>query len=1396
MPVRSSLQTVIPDAYPDAHALVEALEYGIRLAAGLTTSGMAQLVLDGPDGATEPLSVGIPEDSQDSSLAFEALHATVRASDDPVVCPCLPDDKRPVLSSTQAVVGYAGVPLRLSGNAQMDAQTVGTLCVWATEPEAFADAVQDDLNDLAGLIGAVLVSHRSLWRSPHRWTPDARTPDDEDTNGRAEAGAADVADALPSVPSFYMSQDGYHYLQLALDVANAGTFAYDVVQDKAYWDEQTRAIYGVEDAPPSTDHNRLEPLLHPDDRAHVNAAFEAALQSKDRYELRYRMRRPDGSIRHIRSGGLVERDADGAPVRVIGFNQDLTEHVVRERQLTSINQHISEGIYRSTPSDGLMYVNAAFVDMFGYDSADEMLSVESEDLYADPSERTRLEQMEQESGTIRDAEVLFRRKDGSTFWGLVSGTVVYDNTGTEMYYDGAVLDITDRKRQKEALEHHRNLLQQTERLAGAWKYDLETGEISWSDAVYALHELPVGMELDLDMVLQFYEHDAQPALEEAVEKVITEQQPYDLELPLTTAQGNRRWVRAVGAPVVREGCVVELAGAIQDITMRKRAKTQLRLQSDVLEHVARGAPLRDVLTNLIVSIEALRPDLIGSILFYDEENGCVSHGVAPSLPQAYNEAIDEVPIGPHAGSCGTAMYHDKTVVAEDIATDPRWANYREVALAHNLRACWSTPIHDAGGAILGTFALYYEEPKAPTEAEKDLIEKAQALAGIAIERHRAAQALRESEERYRTLVERSHDAIYIYPNRKIVFANRRACELSGYSREALYALDPYDLIHPDDSAKLRAMIRDREEGESAPNRFDARILCADGSVRHAAFSVQAITYNDAYAVMGSVRDVTEKRATERALRHNKNALERERERLELALAGGDLGMWDLDVTTEETVYGERWASMLGYTLDELDFTLSTFESLTHPDDLTRVYAAIEQHVQGETPYFDAEIRMQAKDGSWRWILDRGKVLRWNPDGTPQRMVGTHMDITERKEAEQALMERERRVKALYDAVSTFSQAQSTTELAERIQSIVERTLRYPICAVRYKEGDHLVPVTVSDGCYSEMTTPRPVYTVDSTSMAAKAFRNQETLHVNDVRTLGDTSRFGAVRSVAYVPIGSCGTISVGSLSVDGIRPFDVHLLDILAHNAVGVLHRIEREDALRSARDEAEEMNELKSAFLANMTHEVRTPLTSILGFTELLSEMNLGDEGERFVGLIYRSGHRLLDTLNSVLDLSQLEAGMMEVHSEPVDVTQEAHEIVESFTGQALRQEVALTVETPPHATARVDRTAFQRVLSNLVSNAVKFTNDGGEVTVDISTTADRVRVAVSDTGVGIDPEFMPHLFDAFRQESSGNAREFEGSGLGLAITQRLVELMDGDIDVESEKNEGTTFTVDVPRV
>jgi GAF domain-containing protein len=187
------------------------------------------------------------------------------------------------------------------------------------------------------------------------------------------------------------------------------------------------------------------------------------------------------------------------------------------------------------------------------------------------------------------------------------------------------------------------------------------------------------------------------------------------------------------------------ARALPDITAHKNEEAFHAGQSKVLEMIAANAPLGEILKSLVLLIEAQSPEMLCSVLLLSDDGNHIRHGAAPNLPEQYVRAVDGAPIGPKHGSCGTAMYRGQPVIVKDILTDPLWEDYRDLAAGAGLRACWSTPIMSGRGKVLGSFAMYYRQPRTPTGDEARLTVVATHIAGLAIEHQRVQEVLHRTQ---------------------------------------------------------------------------------------------------------------------------------------------------------------------------------------------------------------------------------------------------------------------------------------------------------------------------------------------------------------------------------------------------------------------------------------------------------------------------------------------------------------------------------------------------------------------------------------------------------------------------------------------------------------------------
>ena len=320
----------------------------------------------------------------------------------------------------------------------------------------------------------------------------------------------------------------------------------------------------------------------------------------------------------------------------------------------------------------------------------------------------------------------------------------------------------------------------------------------------------------------------------------------------------------------------------------------------------------------------------------------------------------------------------------------------------------------------------------------------------------------------------------------------------------------------------------------------------------------------------------------------------------------------------------------------------------------------------------------------------------------------------------------------------------------------------------------------------------------------------ETIYIPDLSDLSpewqaerDILEPQGIKSLIVVPMVAGGEL-LGFAGFDSVvvkRTWtrdEIALLKVLGQIFASVIRRKEAGEELLAARDRAEEANRVKSAFLANMSHEIRTPLNGILGFAELIQSEATDPDILKYSDIIFASGNRLLQTLSQILDLSKVESGNMDLLIEPVDVDQIIDEVVALFTPAAVKKGLEIRhLEGADQMVLMIDEQLFRNSLTNLASNAIKFTKEG-EITFLVSEVQvggrPYLQIRVRDTGIGISQEHQSVIFEDFRQVSEGSRRSSEGTGLGLALTRKFVNLLGGDVGVESQPGKGTTFILSFP--
>ncbi len=453
-------------------------------------------------------------------------------------------------------------------------------------------------------------------------------------------------------------------------------------------------------------------------------------------------------------------------------------------------------------------------------------------------------------------------------------------------------------------------------------------------------------------------------------------------------------------------------------------------QAHVLERIARGAPLPEVLEAIVTLIESAAPGMLCSILLIDRDGKRLRHGAAPNLPARYNAAVDGLEIGPRAGSCGTAAFTRQPVIVRDVQVDPLWENYRALADPHGLRACWSTPIFSAAGRVLGTFAMYYREPRVPTSAEQDLITTATDLAGIAIARHRAEEALRESEERFSKAFHANPAPISItrLADGRFLDVNAAFLALTGYAREDVIGRTSLELRFIGSVERDELVDRLRRSGAIPDLGFSIRHR--DGAKRDVVVSLVLCDLGGEACTLGIFQDVTDRKRAEEALRT------RERQLL-LAQQIAHMGSWEWDIRGGAVTWSDEMWRIFGLQPDAVRVTYEAFLDLVHPDDRGFVREITDRAaVDGQPFLFD--FRACRPDGAVRILHCRGEVT-CDETGHPVRMLGTDQDVTELRLAEEQLRLSQQKLRNL-TAHQLEVREEERARIAREIHDVLGQTL--------------------------------------------------------------------------------------------------------------------------------------------------------------------------------------------------------------------------------------------------------------------------------------------------------------------------------------------------------------------
>ena len=823
-----------------------------------------------------------------------------------------------------------------------------------------------------------------------------------------------------------------------------------------------------------------------------------------------------------------------------------------------------------------------------------------------------------------------------------------------------------------------------------------------------------------------------------------------------------------------------LAREEQKIQQLKKAEALADLQRETLEMMARSKPLKQTLDRLLRGVEALSPDMICSILLLDPDGIHLRHGAAPSLPEEYTRVIDGTAIGPKVGSCGTAAFRGSPVFVSDIANDPLWADFKQLALPHQLLSCWSTPILDEHKKVLGTFAIYHRNIGMPSDADVRVIEMVAHTATTAIEKQRAEKTLHESDERFRTLVEQASDAIFVHDVKgRLLDVNRSACESLGYSRQELLQMSVLDIELESQLKGVQEIWRKLKPGHSQIVRGQHRRK--DGTTFPVEVSLNSYELQGQLVMAALARDLSGRKEYEEQLAQSVLKLHASEALYSSLVEQMPAAVFRKDAEGRFVFVNSRFCAfehlppdkIIGHNAKEVaeyKLQLAGGKSQTTGDinEINYGFLGFEHHKTimrtGQAIEINEEYTLPSGEKGFFQVM-KSPVF-----DSKKNIIGSQgvmFDITEHKRIEEKLRQADERAKFYMSrlplAFIAWDEDFCVTEWNSAAENMFGWTAAEAI-------GQHAYKIIVPP---------------DIQPMVSKLWQdiiaggNLASHSIND-----NISKDGRRLNCEWrnMPLRNARNQICGCLSI----------VEDITERVRGDKQRNELESQLRQSQ-KMEAIGQLSGG----VAHDFNNILTIIQGNAALLQNLELQPEEIRDASSqISRAAERAAGLTRQLL----LFARKQQMQLINLDLNETVAQITKMLQ-RILGEDITLRTEyAPALPLIQADTGMIEQILLNLAVNARDAMKDGAKQTIRTSTekrpssTPGTEEVSaclqVADNGTGIAPDILPRIFEPFFTTKEVG----KGTGLGLATVYGIIQQHHGTINVHSELGKGTNFKLSFP--
>lgn len=1060
--------------------------------------------------------------------------------------------------------------------------------------------------------------------------------------------------------------------------------------------------------------------------------------------------------------GDIILDSDAKPVGMVYVIRDVTtrKKIEEELQLKSlVLDQIKDHVTITDVNGKITYVNQAQTKLFNREKH-EIIGMPTE-MFGDDSEygpnQKEIIKKTLSEGDLR-IEVVNFAADGSAHFMDCRTQVIHDKNGNAIALSGIATDITERKKFELALHESEERLRLAHKATRdvVWDWDIVNDLQNWNEAgaaVFGWTDI-----INTPKSSKWWEErvhaDDRKRLNQKFISILENptREYWDDEYRFLKTNGEYALVADRGY-IIRnnKGTAIRMVGAMMDITERRLANDAIR------ESEARLKEAQE-----IAHIGNWSFDVVDNKVDWSDE----IFKMAGIDPQQINEGFFRSLIHPD----------DLAKFDASVSETSQGKNFTDIELRiirPDGSICWIADrwksIFDENGKVIKRIGV-----------SQDITY-----------RKLAEEALLKSEAQFKSLFNNAADPIFIANASTgiILDANQAAVRLMKMPLEKIKGMHQTQL-HPADKLEfykdLFELHQDQIQQIESVSPVEGYILRSDGTEVPVEIMASLVTFKGITCQMGTFRDITERKRNEEIIRKNED-----RFRLMVKNSSDVIVLIEQDGTQRfvsqaiEKITGFATSELIGKNISEV----------IHPDDFASIIEVMNEGRIHPEKILSVEYRHIHKTRGWVQLEAVGQNFLNEPD--INAIIVSVRDITDRKKSE--LFHRIQY--NIAHAVATLKNLKDLFEIVKtEINHLIDTTNFF--IAFYNEEKQTLKNIIWSDNqeYFDEWSADNSLSGIvisDGKSLYLTKIEACEIARERNIKLVGTPAEFwmGIPLKMQNKTIGVMVIQSYdSSYNIDGAS---CEVLEIIANQISLYIEKIKDKEQLIIAKERAEESDRLKTAFLNNMSHEIRTPLNGIMGFTNLLCEPDIPDEKRNyFASIVNRNGNQLISIIDDIINISTIEAGQEKLHESATNLNTILDDLYELFKQKIDLNKIAFhhhSMLTSQQSRILVDETKLIQVLSNLIGNAIKFT-EKGSIGFGCKMISDTLKFWVSDTGIGIPAEFHTLIFDRFRQVKPDSTKLYGGNGLGLAISKAYIQLMGGNLWVESKPGNGSSFYFTIP--